>query len=269
MWSDATRALWQHAPMVMFLVIAMMLLEAARRRPDLAAYAGLPLAAAYVVRPTAAIPIAILSAYVLLRHRPQFLRYVLWACAIGLPWLAFNRIETGEFLSPYYLDAAGDPTRPPHFPFERLLGSLFSPGRGLLVYSPFVLLVPIGFVLSLRDPAERGLMVAYALVIAGFVALIGHWPAWWGGHAYGPRLLTDMVPFLALFAAFVFDRVRLAASRPAIGVCTALVLLSIAVNAPGALSFKPWLWNVDPVNIDDHYDRVWDWRDPPFLRPFR
>jgi hypothetical protein len=25
-------------------------------------------------------------------------------------------------------------------------------------------------------------------------------------------------------------------------------------------------WNVDPVNIDAHPERNWDWSDPPFLR---
>lgn len=36
MWSTATRALWQHGPQVLMLLVAMLLLERARRSPDLA-----------------------------------------------------------------------------------------------------------------------------------------------------------------------------------------------------------------------------------------
>jgi hypothetical protein len=65
MWPTATRALWQHGPLILMFVITMMLLLRARERPTLSQYASLPLAVAFVVRPTAAIPIFVLSAYVL------------------------------------------------------------------------------------------------------------------------------------------------------------------------------------------------------------
>ena len=69
MWSTASRALWQHGPLVLMLVAAMLLLVRARQRPALAQYASIPLAFAFIIRPTAAIPILVLSAYVLIRHR--------------------------------------------------------------------------------------------------------------------------------------------------------------------------------------------------------
>lgn len=65
-WSTATRWLWQHDPLVLMLVIAMLLLERARRRPELI---HLPLAMGYLIRPTAIAPVAVLSTYVLVCHR--------------------------------------------------------------------------------------------------------------------------------------------------------------------------------------------------------
>jgi hypothetical protein len=27
-----------------------------------------------------------------------------------------------------------------------------------------------------------------------------------------------------------------------------------------------WIWNSHPNNIDHHPDRIWQWKDPQFLR---
>ena len=72
MWSTATRALWQHGPLVLMLVIAMLILVRARRRPALIQYLALPLGFAYLMRPTAIVPLIMLSLYVLLFHREWF-----------------------------------------------------------------------------------------------------------------------------------------------------------------------------------------------------
>jgi hypothetical protein len=47
MWSTATRALWQHGPLVLMLVLAMILLLRGRRQPSSIQYAGLPLASRF------------------------------------------------------------------------------------------------------------------------------------------------------------------------------------------------------------------------------
>ena len=98
MWSTASRALWQHGPLVMMLVAAMLLLVRGRQRPSLVQYASIPLALAFIIRPTAAIPIAAFSAYVLIRHREWFIRYALYGIAIAIPWIAYNLHEFGLLL---------------------------------------------------------------------------------------------------------------------------------------------------------------------------
>ena len=84
-WSTATRALWQHGPLVLMLVIAMLLLVRARKRPELIQYVALPLAMAYLIRPIAIVSIAVLSTYVLLFYRAWFVRYMCWAMLIAIP----------------------------------------------------------------------------------------------------------------------------------------------------------------------------------------
>jgi hypothetical protein len=43
-----------------------------------------------------------------------------------------------------------------------------------------------------------------------------------------------------------------------------LLIASVAMNAPGALSESANMWNATP-NIDTHPERLWDWRHPQFL----
>ena len=37
------------------------------------------------------------------------------------------------------------------------------------------------------------------------VLLVSKWSIWWGGHCYGPRLLTDIVPCLMLLMLPAMD----------------------------------------------------------------
>ena len=106
MWSTATRALWQHGPLVLMLSIAMLLLARARRRPELVQYVGVPLALAYVMRPTASVPIAVISLYVLIYHRAFLVRYLAGAALVAIPWLAYNLSIYHALLPGYYVGGA-------------------------------------------------------------------------------------------------------------------------------------------------------------------
>ena len=260
-WSVATRALWQHGPLVLMLAIAMLLIQQARKKPALIQYASLPLAMAYLIRPTAAIPIVVLTAYVLAYYRAWFLRYLAWAALIAAPWIAFNFAIYGKILSHYYfgLSYSGS-TR---FA-EAAAGNLVSPARGLFVYSPVLLFSLSGFLLSLRDKEQRALHLAYGIIVAGMFIAISLIPAWWAGHSFGPRYMTDLLPFLVYFTAFNFN---VAASwRPAVMTAMGvLVAISVAIHAQGALGGGPWRWNATPQDVDFNPSRLWDWRDLQFL----
>ena len=266
MWSTASRALWQHGPMVLFLTAAMILLVRGRARPSLVPYAALPLAIAYMMRPTAALPVAVLSAYVLLAHRAQAMRYFGWAALAGVPWLAFNMLTLGRLLPAYYLIASGEG---PSSMLGGLAGLLFSPARGLFVYSPMTLLALVGCGLAWRDRPARPLHAAFGLVVVLHIMVVAQWPIWWGGHCYGPRLLTDLLPILGFYAACAIHAALRTKSPAGLAACAALVLASIAMHAPGALENRALEWNVKPDNVDTDTSRLWDWRDPPFLAGLR
>ena len=89
-----------------------------------------------------------------------------------------------------------------------------------------------------------------------------------GGHAYGPRYMTDVVPYMFFFLIPVVARLewRRRALR------TAFVILAGAglwLHWLGAWRWQVYEWNSTPVDINQAPQRVWDWHDPPFLRPYR
>jgi hypothetical protein len=266
-WSTATRALWQHGPLVLMLIIAMLFLHRAMKRSALIQYVSLPLAVAYLIRPTASIPIVVITSYVFIYYRPWLIRYLSWAMLIAIPWIAFNLWIYRLIVPPYYLGAhsyAGAPS------FEAAVAAnLISPSRGLFVFSPVLLFALSGLVLSLRDKEQRPLHLAYGAIVIMTLVTISLTEQWWGGYCYGPRLMTDVIPYLVYFTAFNFDFSANFSYKKRAAVLTGIALLaatSLVIHAQGALRSATWLWNSLPEDIDQNPSRLWDWSDPQFLR---
>jgi len=105
-----------------------------------------------------------------------------------------------------------------------LPGLLISPRAGLLVYAPFVLLAPVGWLaLSARRPLLWpliGVPLCCLLIYAG-------WFDWHASLAYGPRFLLPALPCLAVAFAAAVDR------TPRVAIV--LVVVGLVVSLPGAL----------------------------------
>jgi hypothetical protein len=280
-WSTGSRALWQHGPSMLMLSLALYILLMARRqdRPALVQFAALPLAFAYLVRPTNSISIAIISLYVLIEYRGYFIAYMAWAATVAIPFFAFNLSVYDDILSPYYrLSPYYQPDRISldRF-FEALAGNLIAPSRGLLVYTPVFLFSIYGIFLKFWE--KRAIRLDYYLV----AIIVFHWvsislfPLWWGGHAFGPRYMSDIIPYLMYFliaAVAIFTGRQLdpgkpfqAANRWAMaGIFCAFVAAGFFIHYRGANDFDVIEWNVDPANVDQAPGRVWELDDIQFLR---
>jgi hypothetical protein len=263
-WSTASRALWQHGPSMLMLALALTILDRARDDSSALKWAGIPLAAAYVVRPTNIIPLVVFAFLVLGQGLKPFMAFALSALAILLPFLAYN-LSTYGSLVPYY--AVSD-FRAVSFA-EGLAGTLVSPARGLIVFCPIVLLCMVGMAVRRRRGEWRPLDTAIAVVVLLHWMVISGNKSWWGGHSYGPRLFVDMLPLLFyMLMPAVHDLVKGPNLKRAPYVITValLVAIGVAVNYTGANRIQAWYWNVRPVNVDTEPGRLWDWRDPPFMR---
>ncbi len=268
MWSTASRALWQHGPSALMLVIALFILIKSEEKEKLVQYVSLPLAYSFFVRPTNAVPILLLTIFVFLKYRKYFVRYILWALLVTLPFLIHNLLVYNNVLSPYYFPnrLSGDVTAT--F-IEAMLGNLVSPSRGLLMFSPFIIFSYFAVIEAIRDPRKNLLNGFLFLSILLHWIVISKFPHWWGGHSYGPRFFADMMPFFAFLLIpflekhFGWDNVKKSLLSSLFWV---LLLWSIFVNFKGATIWKVYLWNSHPTNVDETPYRLWDFSDPQFLR---
>jgi hypothetical protein len=167
----------------------------------------------------------------------------------------------GNFLHPYYdfRKVQGSNTI-----YEALAGNLISPARGLFIYSPIFLFSFLGIYYKWKE--ETLSLFDYAI----FLTVLFHWILvsrnlnWWGGHCYGYRLLSDMIPFFVFYLIFFLKYANL--KSPTFALFILSIIVSLFINFQGANRMETYYWNLQPSNIDENSFRVWDWKDAPFLR---
>jgi len=143
-----------------------------------------------------------------------------------------------------------------------LAGILFSPSRGLLVYSPVLAFGFVGAAMAWRDPRRYAALIALQPVVLADLVVAAKWFDWWGGWTYGPRPLIQTGVFLTLLMIPVIARV--ARMRWMGGAFAALLLYSVSVQALGAWSYHMGQWdNKNQMNIENpaHRHRLWSWSD--------
>ena len=205
--------------------------------------------------------------YVALRHRAIILRLALTTVTLFLAFVAWSWLEYGRLL-PHYYTQSNRLALTTAF-WQGLYGNLLSPSRGILVFSPFLLLVAVGVVLYFRQLKTQPLFWLSAVWFGVQFALISSWDMWWGGYSYGPRLLTDVVPALVLITALVWKEFSERSSLPSRRLVSALYLslglLGILIHSyQGLYNVYASLWNLYP-DIDEHPQYLYDWRYPQFL----
>ncbi len=157
-------------------------------------------------------------------------------------------------------------------------GLLFSPSRGLLIFCPIFLFSAVGVYLWFRAP-QKPQMLIYAICIATAAVhflTLAKYRLWWGGFAYGPRLMTDVVPCLVILMIPAMRLVE--ASRAWRFGFVATLVFSIGVQGIGAFCYPNGHWDALPQFVDRHEERLWNWRDNqisrsllagPVLAPYR
>jgi hypothetical protein len=263
-YSVAGRALWQHTPSMLLLTIIIYMLLRAEEKPALAAWAGLPVALAYTVRPTDSLFVLTFTAYVAVRHRAYFVRYLLAAAPVAAAFVAYNESVYHSLFSPYYQTHLDGflPGNWGRFGVG-LAGNLISPSRGLFIYTP-VFLFAIWSMLRRKWFAPVAPWLA-ALSLLHWLAISAYVANWWAGQCYGPRFFTDLTPVFVLFLIPYFQNWTGLSRGVRIAFVT-LALIGFGMHLRGGWSSAVYEWNITPNDIDQHPDRNWDWSDPPFLR---
>lgn len=263
-YSVGGRAIWQHSPSMLLLAIIIFMLLRAQENPSLAAWAGLPVALSYTVRPTDSLFVVVFTAYVVVRFRPYWWRYLLAALPVAVIFLAYNYSIYHSLLSPYYHSRL-DGLLPGNWGKAAvgLAGNLISPSRGLLIYTPVFLFSLWSMARgSWQSPLKKWLG---GLALAHWIAVSSYLASWWGGMCYGPRFFSDLTPVFVLFLIPYLARWE-SLSRTLRTAFVACALIGLAMHLRGGWSIAVYEWNVWPESVDQHPERNWDWSDPPFLR---
>ncbi len=192
---------------------------------------------------------------------------------IGLGLLYFNYVRFGSIWETGY-------SRELSFgrPWVGSFGLLFSPGRGLFIYAPFMLLLFFGL-----RPAWRRLPRPYFWLIAAiclfYWLFYGSWFAWGGTWGWGPRFLLPILPLLMLFIAEPLAWAGQPAtgdgSRPALPARRLRRLAWLGIGFLAALSLLANLLGI-LVDFNEHFlrlgrndDFVFNWAAMPLLGHWR
>ena len=227
------------------------------RRSGFALLLGLALFMAYLCRPSALAFGAGCMAVLLSMDRRAFW---LASAVVGvcfLAFVAFSVHEYGTVVPPYYQLSRLSQTRT----FATaLLGNLISPSRGWLVFSPFVAVILIAGAVVFRKNA-RLFCFAYGVTLIHLLA-VSRFPHWWGGHSFGPRLLTDAAPCVLLIGVLTVSSLSPAWRGVYGGALLLSGLLAIGIHTgQGLYNTATLKWNYYP-NVDEHPEYVFDWRCP-------
>jgi len=224
--SSASQALWTHTGSCLGLTAMLYLTTRQEVRAPGLLLAGGCAGWAFFCRPTNLLALAVFGLWVLVNRRQRALWWALGVALVSLLAVLLYEAVYGQLLG----GGSARAGRLGGVSLEALLGVLFSPSRGLLVFSPFLALALVGgIIVNRRTPWgwDYGCLAA-ALV---YILLYACWPDWGGGYSLGPRLLCDVVPFLVL--PFLSVCVRLPSSWWWRWAVVLTVVLSVSVHVLG------------------------------------
>ena len=266
-WMISSQALWQHGSGELLIALALLLLKPGDQGPASPLRTALVGAACVFMaanRPPDALIAGAIVLFIVWSRRHSFWRRnqsPLWLLAGAVVPLAallyFNLHFIGNLGGGYGTALQSKFVR---LSLSGIAGLLISPARGLLVFSPFLIFVPLGLILRLRAPGSRGLAVALSLAAAAQFIVYSQ-ADWRAGTSWGPRWLSDLLPILIWILAPVPLKLR-PVTR---GLLMVLMLASVGVQAIGAFWYTgasdERIFAGDPESLS----RAWDPRNIPFI----
>jgi hypothetical protein len=214
-------------------------------------------------RPSAAVLLVPFGVWLLLRAPRRALAMVCCAVLAFLPWAWLYLSIYGQLFGPamalttqqYWTLGA-----------NHWLEVLVSPGRGVLVYQPWLLLAVTELLFWRRPAAERApcpggwkLFCVSAIVL--HLALVSAWKCWWGGYCWGSRLGAEAIPLAALLC--LRPAAALWSLHGGRAMLAGVALLSYLLHIPGVYCQANWLYT-HSVQEGTVFS---SWSDSPFLYP--
>jgi len=274
-YSVSSQALWQHGIGEILVIGTILcfdtLVSGSTARLMLTTAIGALVALLIAARPTNVVLSGVLALVVILHDWRNIRGLILGGLPIALLFVALNVIVYDHPLGGYghwHVELFYEPRKGGTFfggnPFWGAVGLLFSPGRGFLLYTPYLFAVGYGLSAVRRDP----IVLASVLGIVAHTIFFSFIPFWSGGICYGPRYLVEVLPlWMILLIPFAKHWDRLATGWKFLAYMSAVFAFLIQISP--ILSERPLTsWSLNP-HSNVFPERLWQFRDPPFLATFK
>ena len=270
-WAISSEALWRHGLTELTFVLLLWALFSAPDSPRAYLGAGLALTGAAANKPLEAVLIVAFLVYFVARKQwKNSLLFLAPPVVLGSLVLAFNlhffsKVVGGYGMPQFFGEGLNHLSLWAHLG-AGLAGSMISPSRGLLIYTPWVVFAFWGATKLWKEKSpgwSRTLIVA--LVVIWVLQVDGE--IWWGGWGFGPRYFTDLMPFFAWFLLPVWASIR---AHLALRVAfAAVVAISLWVQVVGNYYYPAGDWDGRPTNVMLAPQRCWDWSDTQIMRSWK
>jgi hypothetical protein len=251
-------AYWSQGPATLAIALCLLLMarwEAGRAPTARPVLLGGLLFACFLFRAGTVAFVLPVLVYLFFADRRQFVAASIVSAALLLLFVAWSRREFGSWFPLYYSAERFQVQRAS--PWLALTGLLFSPSRGLFVFSPFLLLLIPGLVAFGRRVASRKLLWLVLGWLALHLAIVVRAASWWGGAGYGARLMVELTPGFVLLTSMVWTASAPRLSRSARS--AAIALFAVLAAAAGVINTVQGLYNP--------YTALWNSVVEPAARP--
>ena len=234
---------------------------------------GVLLFIAFFNRASAATFILVVFLYLLWFDWRHFLRTGIVAGLLLLLFLGWSQWTFGSWLPAYFSSNRLAIDRGFTF-LSAVYGNLFSPSRGIFVFSPFLLLGLFGVGLAWRKLTHRPFILLSLFWFISSILLIARSTNWWGGFSFGPRILVENLPALVLLLILAWQEIFAEHSSTLKRWSVVFFLLTggigIWIHAyQGLYNPVPKYWNGIVRPLPSAHEKGWgelfDWRYTQFL----
>ena len=225
------------------------------KRKDASAVALWIAAAAAALLPLARLPAVIAAApfaLYALYGRDKFKCFFAVAAGTATGLLIhglFNYLRFGSFIE------AGYSAEPGGFSaafIAGLYGLLFSSDKSVFVYTPLLLLAPLGMWIGWR----RGMFAEAACAKGVFILSVifyATWHNWGGGHSWGPRFLLSVIPICMAAAGWFIASAK---GRPAL-IAAVAVLAAASLTVQFAATFTKFIPHYENMTVQHQIDDMY------------
>jgi len=257
-WVPCSQALWQHSAAQAMVIFAMLSWPLKGQKSWILPgcfLTGMFLSFSSFMRPTILVLLPIWGLFVLIRFRRGIIFYGIGILVGLLPLVLYHLTYFGQFVGGGYFDLQRGQFSSFSQPIYRLVAHLFAPSRGLLIFTPFFILIPFGFIkTSLKYRTSHFDGSLWGLSVFAIAAIILSYQKWWAGWGYGPRFWSDVLPFLCLLCLPAVTRLL----RKQLGIILVVLLMiyCIAIQVVGAVRYDGG-WDQD-VDVDKNPAACWN-----------